>query len=130
MAVEQDGQTFIPNGERGYMVLPVLEYLKGRPWDELALGVAQSLRPRHIRVLRHDQGTHCDSMRWRVTVRLTEAGVIGEITQEVEVGLPDGVANGHEMRNALRREPKSIEMAGVEAREAAVVANLKAKGLI
>jgi hypothetical protein len=84
----------------GFMALPVLSQLIGRKWDAVALGLVHSLRPSAVRVTRDEETT--DAVCWRVTVRVDGADRVEEIYQEVEVGLPDGIKNGREMRLALR----------------------------
>lgn len=84
---------------RGYTSIPVLEFLKGREWDDIALAFVHGLRPECIRVTRGEQT--CDSRTWRVTVIINEDNIIEEITQEVSVGLPDGIDNGYELRRSI-----------------------------
>jgi hypothetical protein len=84
----------------GFMALPMLPQLVGRKWDAVALGLIHALRPSAVRVTRDEETT--DAVCWRVTVRVDGADRVEEIYQEVEVGLPDGVNSGHEMRLALR----------------------------
>jgi phage tail protein X len=93
-------RSYVQPDQVGYMALPVLPQLIGRKWDAVALGLVHALRPSAVRVTRDEETT--DAVCWRVTVRVGGAGRIEEIYQEVEVGLPDGVNNGHEMRLALR----------------------------
>jgi hypothetical protein len=93
-------RSYVQPDHIGYMALPVLPQLVGRKWDAVALGLVHALRPSAVRVTRDEETT--DAVCWRVTVRVDGAGRIKEIYQEVEVGLPDGVNNGHEMRLALR----------------------------
>jgi hypothetical protein len=83
----------------GWSSIKVLEFLNGKPWDNVALAYVHSLRPSSIRVT-----TGCitlDSRIWRVTVFVDDDNIIKYITQEVEVGLPDGVANGEALDDAL-----------------------------
>lgn len=84
---------------RGYTSLNVLSFLKGKKWDEVALAYVHSLRPSSIRVSK-DEIT-LDARCWRVTVMVDENDIIKEISQEVEVGLPEGVAHGHALDHAL-----------------------------
>ena len=68
----------------GYAEFPVLTFLVGQPWDELALRCVHSLRPSMIRVTEGEETT--DSQPWRVTVCLERDGhTIARIKQEVEV---------------------------------------------
>lgn len=68
----------------GFTSLKVLTFLKGQPWDEMALCFVTALRPSSVRVV--PGGIQLDSRLWRVTVWLRK-GVIDYIEQEVEVGL-------------------------------------------
>lgn len=83
-----------------YTSIEVLPILKGKPWDDVALGYCHALRPSSIRVT--EGGTKCDARTWRVTVFIDDKNIINKITQEVEVGLPKGVAHGHALRLALQ----------------------------
>lgn len=65
--------------------LPVLEFLKGKPWGNLALACVTSLRPSMIRVLTPDMAEKCDSVPWRVTVYLSEGHLVRSVYQEVYV---------------------------------------------
>ena len=86
----------------GWSSIPVLEFLNGLPWDDLALGFLHAVNPSCIRVT--DGCTKCDAITGRVTVYLKEdSKTIKKITQEVRVGLPDGINNGHELNIALRK---------------------------
>jgi len=79
----------------GYASIEVLEFLKGRKWDQLALNWVHSVRPSCIRVT--DCGVTCDAWGWRVTVYVDKDKTIKKITQEVEVGLTGGYENGHDL---------------------------------
>ncbi len=74
----------------------VLEFLTGYPWDDMALGWVHGLRPSFIRVV--DGAETCDAQPWRVTVYVNDKNIITSIRQEVEVWLPEGVENGHDLR--------------------------------
>jgi hypothetical protein len=78
----------------------VLPVLWGHPWNDIALGFVHGLRPSAIRVVR-DMET-MDAVTWRVTVYVGADNIIESIRQEVEVWLPDGVENGHDLRERLR----------------------------
>jgi len=84
----------------GFTSLSVLEFLKGREWDEVALSYVHALRPTFVRVTTGMMT--CDWRAWRVTVNLDEKNTIESIEQEVEVALPEGVANGQELFKALK----------------------------
>lgn len=96
------GTVYAPPEDIGYESIEVLHFLKGRQWDEMALGFVHSLRPSYIRVT--EDCIKCDARLWRVTVYVSNDGVIRKITQEVELGLPDGVSDGDNMMRALRGE--------------------------
>jgi hypothetical protein len=71
----------------GWMTIPVLEFLKGRPWNNAALNLVRALRPSCIRVTTGPIKT--DACSWRVTVTVDERDkrTIKDIEQEVEVGI-------------------------------------------
>lgn len=70
---------------RGFTSIPVLEFLKGQPWDDRARNLVHALRPSSVRT--STGALNCDSQTWRVTVVLTQdRKTIRSITQEVEVG--------------------------------------------
>jgi hypothetical protein len=77
----------------GRLRLPVLPYLIGQYWDELALCLVHSLRPSCIRVVMGCETT--DSWGGRVTVRIDPIGKIESIDQECDVGLGDKFEHGH-----------------------------------
>lgn len=84
--------------EIGYTSIEVLKHIWGKPWDEIALGYVNSLRPSTIRV--SGGAVHLDSKIWRVTVIVNEGNFIHSIEQEVEVGLSEGIPHGHALRIA------------------------------
>lgn len=99
---------------RGYVTVEVLHELKGKPFDDVALGFIVGLRPSCVRVVRDWQTD--DSRLWRVTVFVgpiptiedlrnhvvSESNLIRKIEQEIEVALPEGVQHGHALKDALR----------------------------
>lgn len=85
---------------RGYITILVLEELEGRKWDDFTEAFVHTLRPSSVRILHG--GSKMDSQLWRVSVNLDENGIIQNISQEVEVGLPEGVENGGELMRILR----------------------------
>jgi hypothetical protein len=96
----RQGQPFAPWDRRGYTVIEVLPKLKGKPWDEVALGYVHALRPSQLRVVQ--DGIQLDAETWRVTVWLKKDGLtISRIEQEVEVGLPDKCPHGAGLDAAL-----------------------------
>lgn len=106
----RQGQAFQPWDTSGYLSIEVLPNLKGRPWDALALGMCHALRPSHLRVV--TDGIQLDAQTWRVTVWIdAKTNLIRQITQEVEVGLPDGVPHGQGMETALCYGMDSDEVA-------------------
>jgi len=93
-------EMFEPFNSRSYKSITVLDFLNGKPWDDLALAYVHALRPSSIRVTK---GTvKCDARTWHVTVYITEDNIIEEISQEAEVGLPDGVEHGEALGVALQ----------------------------
>jgi len=99
------GQRFQPFNCYGFTVVESLPFLKGRPWDDIALGYVHALRPTSVRVIAYREGAQLDSRTWRVTVHLDEKGNIRSIEQEVQVGLPDGHRSCRELNQlvGLRR---------------------------
>ena len=74
-----------PNGI-GYCALPVLQFLWGKPWDNMAENFLASLRPSAVRVSYGSLTS--DAHTWRITVILeNDKRTIKKIEQEVEVGL-------------------------------------------
>ena len=87
-------------GHSGFACLPVLEFLWGQPWDNLALSCVQALRPDAIRVT--TGGCTTDWQPWRVTVDVrSDRRTIERIEQELEVPLYAG-RNGDDLLTALR----------------------------
>lgn len=63
--------------------IPVLEFLNGRPWNNMALNYVMGLRPSAIRVT--TGAVTADSYCWRVTVHLElDERTIKRIEQEVQ----------------------------------------------
>ncbi len=85
---------------RGFYSVKALEFLNGRPWDDIALGFVHGLRPCAIRVVRGEEKT--DARTWRVTVYVDDKNIITGIRQEVEVWLPEGVQHGADLRDRTR----------------------------
>lgn len=103
------GQPFKPWDRRGYTVIEVLPILKGKPWDEVALGYVHALRPGQLRVVQ--DGIQLDARTWRVTVYLKkDERTISRIEQEVEVGLPEECPHGAGLDAALRYGLKSPQV--------------------
>ena len=95
------GEGYVPeNGHIGFQCIPVLEFLKGRKWDEVALAYIHALRPSTIRVSKNELKSNAQP--WRVTVMLDADGFIEHIEQEVDVWLPDGVEHGQALKCALK----------------------------
>lgn len=85
-----------------WTTIPVLEFLWGLPYDEIARAYIHALRPSEVRVI-DDGYEKSNAVTWRVTVKI-EFGVITEIEQEVEVALASGIAtNGYELDVALAK---------------------------
>lgn len=93
--IKGNGSAFEEFDRVSYTVIDVLSFLRGKPWDDVALGYVHALRPSSIRISHGE--TKCDGRTWRVTVFLDEAERIESIEQEVEVGLPDNVEDGYEL---------------------------------
>ncbi len=79
-------------------------FLNGRELDEVALSFIHALRPSKVRVV--FGSVKADACNWRVTIYLysMEDRRIKEITQEVEVGLPDDCENSDELWARLEKQ--------------------------
>lgn len=82
-----------------YLNIPVLEFLKGRKWDEIALAYCHAMNPTSIRVT--SGLIKLDSRIGRITVYVDDENKIEGIEQEVEIGLPEGVEDGYELSQLL-----------------------------
>ena len=80
------GEMYAFYGTTGYTSLPVLNFLWGKLWDELALKYIHSVNPTLIRVIKDGCPETTDSVHGRVTIYLKEDGkTIHHIKQEVSV---------------------------------------------
>lgn len=86
-------------GSYGFCVLPVLPYLIGRRWDDIALAFVSSLKPESIRVTQGE--TKTDAITGRVTIYVDQNYLIQEIFQEASVWLPDGVEHGDDLMSRI-----------------------------
>jgi len=87
-------------GVWGHDVVPVLEFLWNKPWNNLALNYVLGLNPSVIRV--PDRGTTLDCCSGRITVYLKEdKRTIASIKMEMKVGL-FGCMDGHDLRCKLK----------------------------
>ena len=83
-----------PPGNRCWTVIPVLEFLKGKPWDNMALNLVYALRPSAIRATTGQ--ITLDAYTWRITVYLEDdERTIRKIEQEVDCGCI-GIRNGQD----------------------------------
>ena len=74
-----------------YCKIRVLEFLNGKPWNNMAANYLMALRPSYVRVTKGE--ITLDSCLWRVTVYIDNNNIIEYIEQEVEAGLI-GIVNG------------------------------------
>jgi hypothetical protein len=85
-----------------FTFMPVLEFLCGLPWDNLAVNYVYALRPSYVRVGQYNGAFACDSQAWRVTVYLeADRRTICHIDQEVICG-GYGVKDGSNLRQKLK----------------------------
>jgi len=75
---------FKPFNCKKWVTIKVLEFLNDKPWNDVALGYINALRPSTICVTTGI--TAYDLQLWRVTVYVNDDNIIQEIVQEVEVG--------------------------------------------
>ena len=76
-----------------YPSIPILQFLIGRLWDDVALAMVSAMRPSSIRVITGSET--CDSHINRVSVYVTDRLIIEGICMEVEANAPD--MNGYEL---------------------------------
>lgn len=98
----------------GYTVIPVLEFLWGKPWNDMAKNYLRALRPSDVRETFGEIKN--DARPWRVTVILerviTPAGIelptpiVKRIEQEVEVNL-EGATCGFDLKLHDRDRPRA-----------------------
>lgn len=87
-------QDYCPPSRLSYLSLPVLQFLWGQPWDDVAQNLVHSLRPSVVCVTGGESKTN--SVPWRVTVYVKEGRILS-IDQECEVGLAGGFRHGHDL---------------------------------
>lgn len=63
--------------------IPILDFLRGQPWDDIAHSLVMAFKPRGIRV--STGMLTCDSVRGRVTVIVDDDNIINSISMEVAV---------------------------------------------
>jgi hypothetical protein len=96
------GEGFQRPDRQVFPVLPMLEFLWGKPWDNLALNVVAALRPTSLRVVGHNDEITLNSVMNRVTVWLEDDNrTIKEIDMEAVCG-GIGVNTGHDLMQKLR----------------------------
>jgi hypothetical protein len=79
----------LPSNEipcRSYTSIPVLEFLKGYPYDDFAKAYIFGLSPSTVRVSTGD--ITCDAYTDRVTVFVDDTNIIYNIVQEICVASP------------------------------------------
>ncbi len=77
---------------QGWMVIPVLEFLNGKPWNDMSKSFVSALRPSVVRLCR--ESATCDAITWRVTVWINKDDKIKRIEQEVSYNVY-GVEHSH-----------------------------------
>lgn len=98
-------EAFVEPKRSSFIVVPVLHFLTGQPYDNLAKDLLSAVRPSWIRVCEYNGDVKTDARCGRVTVYLKEDGVsIARIEQEVSVGLDHGNwEHGYAMSCELHR---------------------------
>lgn len=91
---------------RSYTSVEVLEFLRGQPWDDIALNWVHSLRPSMIRVVTGAETS--DAKTWRVTVCVDESNIIRSIRQEVEVRI-EGCEHGHDLQVKTQQRKRGVQ---------------------
>lgn len=90
------GIGYEPPKRKGVMALPMLHFLWGHTWNQMALNFVHALTPSCIRVVRGSETT--DSWPGRVTVYVTQSDIIMSIVQEAHVGLDGNYDHSHDLR--------------------------------
>lgn len=95
------GCEYEPSGRWSFTVIDVLDFLVGRPWDEVALSYVSGLRPSKIRLT--TGSVKLDAKTWRVTVYLSERDkrTITRISQEIGVDLFGDIEHGEDLHSRL-----------------------------
>lgn len=91
-----------------YTIIPVLEFLNGRPWNNMAFNILKAVRPSCIEIINLGDCETLDCMNWRVRVYLNKSGSISNITQEVSCGCI-GVRNGQDISNYILKNDKALD---------------------
>lgn len=90
-----------PHGS--FMVQQVCSELIGQPWDDLSVAFLSGVNPSGVRVIPYDGLVKSDARSGRVTVHLRKDGItIDSVEQEVSVGLPSWVENGHDLHCRMK----------------------------
>lgn len=101
MYCSKQGVPYVAPEWTGYLVLDMLPMLWGHPWNQVALNLVHAIRPTSIRVT--TGATTTDAQEGRVTVTVTDDGMILHIAQECSVGLV-GAEHGAALRGQLHRQ--------------------------
>ncbi len=94
--------SYKPPTRTGFLSMPVLQFLWGQPWDELAMNLVHALRPDCIRVLYWGGMETTDGRVTRVTVYLNKDGTIRHMEQECQVGLEGKYRHGYDLWVEMR----------------------------
>ena len=97
-----------PIGSFVNMGLPILSFLIGKPWDDLALSLVLAFNPSCIRVTYGEETT--DARHDRVTVHVDENKTIKSIEKAVSVWLVEGAQHGYGMGQRIMA--RGIEIKG------------------
>ena len=96
------GKPYSTPNSYGQTSVEVLTFLRGHPWDEVALAYACSVQPSCIRVVPFNACIHTNAVPWRLTVYLDCLDRISSCEQEVIVGLPPDVRHAHALNQLLK----------------------------
>lgn len=83
-----------------FEVIEVLEFLKGRKWDDIALAYCTALNPTYIRVTTGI--ITLDARVGRITVYIDSSDNIYKITQETRIKVGDNIRSGEHLRVARK----------------------------
>lgn len=87
------------NQRSSLVCIEVLQFLKGHPWNEIALAFVTALEPTAIRVT--TDWITADSCCGRITIYVDESNNIKAIERECRVWLPEGAQHGYDLSASI-----------------------------
>jgi hypothetical protein len=90
----------VKTDSQSYVSIIVLDFLNGKPFDDIAKAYISGLNPTSVRIIYDSE--HLDARTGRVTVYLDDNDIIEKISQEITVHLPESVRHGGHLGICLR----------------------------